>query len=101
MGGDEFALVLPETGWVAATLVARRICDLLEKDAEEPALSVSAGAASFPKDAGTVGTLLYAADGALYAVKDKRPRAVRAAHAADSVIAGPDLGIFEAGTEAE
>jgi diguanylate cyclase (GGDEF)-like protein len=27
-GGDEFALVLPETGWGAATLVARRICDV-------------------------------------------------------------------------
>jgi len=38
---DEFALVLPETGAAAATLVARRICDLLAKDEEEPALSVS------------------------------------------------------------
>src|SRR5229473_5606768 len=28
-GGDEFALVLPETGCAAATLVARRICELL------------------------------------------------------------------------
>jgi diguanylate cyclase (GGDEF)-like protein/PAS domain S-box-containing protein len=86
-GGDEFALVLPETGWVAATLVARRICDLLGEDAEEPALSVSVGVASFPKDAGTIGTLLYAADRALYTMKGKRPTAVRAAHASDSVAA--------------
>jgi diguanylate cyclase (GGDEF)-like protein len=57
-GGDEFAVVLPETGWAAATLVGRRICDLLGKDAEEPALSVSVGLASFPKDAGSIGTLL-------------------------------------------
>jgi diguanylate cyclase (GGDEF)-like protein/PAS domain S-box-containing protein len=79
-GGDEFALVLPETGIAAATLVARRICDLLAKDAEEPALSVSVGVASYPKDADTIGTLIYAADRALYAMKDIRSRAVRAGH---------------------
>jgi diguanylate cyclase (GGDEF)-like protein len=76
-GGDEFALVLPETG-AAATLVARRICDLLAKDAELPRLSVSVGVASCPKDADTIGSLLYAADMALYAMKDKRPRAAQA-----------------------
>jgi diguanylate cyclase (GGDEF)-like protein/PAS domain S-box-containing protein len=78
-GGDEFALVLPETDWAAATLVARRICDLLGKDTEEPALSVSVGLASFPKDAGTIGTLLYAADKSLYQMKAAQPRASRAA----------------------
>jgi two-component system cell cycle response regulator len=71
-GGDEFALVLPETGAAAATLVAGRICDLLAKDAEEPALSVSVGIASYPKDAESIGTLLYAADRALYAMKGKQ-----------------------------
>jgi diguanylate cyclase (GGDEF)-like protein/PAS domain S-box-containing protein len=76
-GGDEFALVLPETGVAAATLVARRICDLLAKDAEEPALSVSVGVASYPKDANTIGTLLFAADRALYAMKDKQSKAAR------------------------
>jgi diguanylate cyclase (GGDEF)-like protein/PAS domain S-box-containing protein len=75
--GDEFALVLPETGVGAATLVALRICDLLAKNAEEPRLSVSVGAASYPKDADTIGTLLYAADKALYAMKDERSRAAR------------------------
>jgi diguanylate cyclase (GGDEF)-like protein len=84
-GGDEFALVLPETGVAAATLVARRICDLLAKDNEEPMLSVSIGIASYPKDANSIATLLYAADRALYAMKDKRPRAARAAHASDSL----------------
>jgi diguanylate cyclase (GGDEF)-like protein/PAS domain S-box-containing protein len=80
-GGDEFALVLPETGAAAATLVARRICDLLAKDAEEPTLSVSVGVASYPKDADTLGTLLYAADRALYAMKEKQPpSAARAGH---------------------
>jgi diguanylate cyclase (GGDEF)-like protein/PAS domain S-box-containing protein len=79
-GGDEFAVVLPETGASAATLVARRICDLLAKDKEEPMLSVSAGVASYPKDADTIGTLLYAADKALYEMKDERSRAARAGH---------------------
>jgi diguanylate cyclase (GGDEF)-like protein/PAS domain S-box-containing protein len=77
-GGDEFALVLPETSVAAATLVARRICDLLAKDAEEPALSVSIGVASYPKDADGIGTLLFAADRGLYAMKDKRSTAARA-----------------------
>ena len=59
-------------------MVARRVCDLLGKDAEEPALSVSVGLATYPTDAGTIGTLLYAADMALYAMKDKQTRAARA-----------------------
>lgn len=83
-GGDEFALVLPETGIAAATLVGRRIYDLVAKDAEEPRLSVSFGIASYPKDADAIGTLLYAADRALYAMKNKRPRAARAVHAPES-----------------
>ena len=81
-GGDEFALVLPETGSAAATLVARRICELLANDTEEPSLSVSVGVACFPDDADSIGTLLYVADRALYEMKDKRPRAARAGHGA-------------------
>jgi diguanylate cyclase (GGDEF)-like protein/PAS domain S-box-containing protein len=81
-GGDEFALVLPETGAAAATLVARRICELLANDAEEPSLSVCIGVASYPKDAETIGTLLYAADRALYAMKNKRSKTARGGNAA-------------------
>jgi GGDEF domain-containing protein len=58
--------------------VARRICELLAKDSEEPALSVSVGVASYPKDAENVGTLLYAADRFLYAIKEQRSKATRA-----------------------
>ena len=71
-GGDEFALVLPETGAAAAALVGQRICDLLVKDTEDPRLSVSVGVAGYPQDAETIGTLLYAADRALYAMKAKK-----------------------------
>jgi diguanylate cyclase (GGDEF)-like protein/PAS domain S-box-containing protein len=76
-GGDEFALVLPETGVDAATSVANRICDLLAKDVEEPLLSVSVGVASYSKDGNSIGNLLYAADRALYAMKGKQPKAAR------------------------
>ncbi|MGB6877402.1 MAG: sensor domain-containing diguanylate cyclase [Candidatus Acidiferrales bacterium] len=76
-GGDEFALVLPETGMAAATLLKRRICELLERETEEPALSVSVGIATYPKDADTIGTLLYAADKALYVMKRKQPKAAQ------------------------
>jgi diguanylate cyclase (GGDEF)-like protein/PAS domain S-box-containing protein len=71
-GGDEFALVLPETGAGAARLVGHRIRELLAKDSEEPALSVSVGVAAYPSDANTIGTLLYAADRALYEMKEKQ-----------------------------
>jgi len=50
-------------------LVAHRICDLAAKDAEEPRLSVSVGVVSYTKDADTIGTMVRAADQALYAIK--------------------------------
>jgi diguanylate cyclase (GGDEF)-like protein/PAS domain S-box-containing protein len=68
-GGDEFALVLPETGIAAATLVAHRICNLAAKDGEEPRLSVSVGVVSYTEGADTIGTMVRAADQALYAMK--------------------------------
>lgn len=80
-GGDEFAVILPETGIVAAALVARRICELLEKDTEEPVLSVSVGIACYPKDADTIGTILYAADKSLYAMKSQKPQTLLRANA--------------------
>jgi diguanylate cyclase (GGDEF)-like protein/PAS domain S-box-containing protein len=68
-GGDEFALVLPETGQVAANLVAQRICESLASDGKEPRLSVSIGVAIYPKDGEKVDFLLSAADAALYSMK--------------------------------
>jgi len=44
-GGDEFAIVLPETLAKDATLVGKRICERLSNDGEEPLLSLSMGVA--------------------------------------------------------
>jgi len=71
-GGDEFALVLPETGEKAALSVARRICENLAHDQKRPKLSVSVGTATYPSDGKTVETLLSAADVALYRMKTRR-----------------------------
>ncbi len=89
-GGDEFALVLPETGLADATLVARRICDLLEGQPSEPALSVSFGIASYPRDAETIGTLLYAADRALYSLKAEKLNSSRPSSTPDSSLSALD-----------
>jgi diguanylate cyclase (GGDEF)-like protein/PAS domain S-box-containing protein len=68
-GGDEFAIVLPETGAHDAALVRKRICDRLSSDREEPLLSVSVGMAVYPEDGATIDTLFQAADRALYEMK--------------------------------
>jgi diguanylate cyclase (GGDEF)-like protein len=70
-GGDEFALVLPETGQIPANSVARRICDHLANDGKLPELSVSVGVAIYPNDGEKLDVLLGSADAALYAMKLK------------------------------
>jgi diguanylate cyclase (GGDEF)-like protein/PAS domain S-box-containing protein len=68
-GGDEFAIVLPETCAKDAALVGKRICERLNSDHEEPLLSVSLGMAVFPEDGATTDALLKSADRALYRMK--------------------------------
>jgi diguanylate cyclase (GGDEF)-like protein len=71
-GGDEFALVLPETNAEAATQVARRICESVANEGNGPKISVSVGIAVYPQDGETIETLLSQADSALYAMKQQR-----------------------------
>jgi len=71
-GGDEFALVLPETGDAAAWHVARRVADRVAADGEQPPLSVSVGVAVHPRDGATLEALLNAADRSLYDSKARR-----------------------------
>jgi diguanylate cyclase (GGDEF)-like protein len=68
-GGDEFAVVLPETAGAGAGHLARRIADRLATDTEAPRLSVSIGLAVYPRDGLAAELLLSAADRRLYEVK--------------------------------
>jgi diguanylate cyclase (GGDEF)-like protein len=71
-GGDEFALVLPETNAEAAKLVAERICESVASDGKGPRLSVSVGIAVYPQNGETIESLLSQADSALYSMKRER-----------------------------
>jgi diguanylate cyclase (GGDEF)-like protein len=68
-GGDEFALVLPESSFASATRVAQRISQRLAEDVEVPTLSISVGVAEYPRDGSTIESLLSVADRALYEAK--------------------------------
>jgi diguanylate cyclase (GGDEF)-like protein len=68
-GGDEFAVVLPETGAEGGQVVLNRISDRLAADTDKPTLSISGGIAEFPRDGDTPTLLLRSADKALYDAK--------------------------------
>jgi diguanylate cyclase (GGDEF)-like protein len=65
-GGDEFAIVLPETPEAGGYIVLRRIGERLAAAENEPKLSVSGGVAIFPRDGASPTQLLRAADRVLY-----------------------------------
>jgi diguanylate cyclase (GGDEF)-like protein len=69
-GGDEFALVLPESDEAAARSVAVRVSELLSTDGEAPSVTVSSGCAVYPRDGTTLAALLAVADRAQYVVKE-------------------------------
>jgi diguanylate cyclase (GGDEF)-like protein len=72
-GGDEFALVLPETSAQGAAEAALRICDHVAHDGERPPISISTGFAIYPQDGETIEKLLSVADRALYRMKRHNP----------------------------
>ena len=76
-GGDEFAVVLPETTAEAARVVASRIHDQLARDNEQPRLSVSIGVADYPEGGQTIEDLLRTADRELYGVKNEVGKALQ------------------------
>jgi diguanylate cyclase (GGDEF)-like protein len=75
-GGDEFALILPDTGSEGAAAVGERIRDrvdahaFLESDGLKIHLTVSVGVATLPDVAASAEGLIQAADEAMYHVKD-------------------------------
>ena len=72
-GGDEFALLLPETKVDGAQQVARRICVQVAGDGEAPPISVSFGIAVYPEDGRNIEEVFGKADAALYLMKGRRP----------------------------
>ncbi len=81
-GGDEFAVLLPETNAEEANLVAQRICEKVANDGNGPRLSVSAGVAVYPQNGETIETLLREADSALYSMKQQKTLAAESRHTA-------------------
>lgn len=77
-GGDEFVLVLPETGAEAALEVILRITERVAQDQEKPPISAGVGVAIYPQDGETIDALLAAADQGLYRVKRRTPRKLAA-----------------------
>ena len=65
-GGEEFAIILPDTNRQDAGHIAERLRDAVEK-ANLPTLSI--GVASYPEDAKDKQELIELADGALYKAK--------------------------------
>ncbi|MDI1292532.1 MAG: bifunctional diguanylate cyclase/phosphodiesterase [Methylobacter sp.] len=76
IGGDEFAIILTETGPKGARVVAEKIGKALRELAITSAqgnrfhLTVSIGVSSYPVDGLTIDTLLEGVDAAMYKAKD-------------------------------
>jgi diguanylate cyclase (GGDEF)-like protein len=84
-GGDEFALVLPDTGSDGAVFVGERIREkiaawsFLRGDGLSISLTVSIGVATLPDAAATAEQLIQAADEAMYAVKERGKNGIHVA----------------------
>jgi diguanylate cyclase (GGDEF)-like protein/PAS domain S-box-containing protein len=81
IGGDRFVVLQPRVRDRAeAARVAHRLCDAVGEpfriDGTEHRLSLSAGIAFFPQDAGDADALLRRADAALYRVKTRGRNAI-------------------------
>src|SRR5204862_3820773 len=73
-GGDEFALVLPETEQDEAERVVQRIHTVMAEDKEQPPLSANIGISIYRGDGERIERLLSEADEHPYAEKAKRNR---------------------------
>jgi two-component system cell cycle response regulator len=69
-GDDKIAIILPESGAIAADTVEHRICERVSMNVEEPLLSVNVGAAVYPRDGYTLDALFQTALGALCVKKE-------------------------------
>jgi diguanylate cyclase (GGDEF)-like protein len=84
-GGDEFAVILPDTGSEGAVAVAERVRErifahaFLDIDSLDIHLTASVGVATLPDVAASAEELIKAADVAMYRVKDSGKNGVRLA----------------------
>jgi diguanylate cyclase (GGDEF)-like protein len=82
-GGEELAVILPETDEEGARTVAERIRGTVEDSVtttpqgDTVHVTVSIGLAVFPRDGDTAASLIHAADQALYAAKQEGRNLVR------------------------
>jgi diguanylate cyclase (GGDEF)-like protein len=84
-GGDEFAIILPDTGWEGAFAVGARVRDkiaayrFLAGDGLDVHLTASVGVATLPDVAASAEELVQAADKAMYQVKESGKNGIQAA----------------------
>lgn len=89
-GGDEFSVILPDTGREGAVSVAERIldrigaCQFLASDGLSIHLTASIGVATLPDVAASAEELIRAADVAMYRVKDAGKNGIHIAQEASA-----------------
>ncbi|MFK7988960.1 MAG: GGDEF domain-containing protein [Sandaracinaceae bacterium] len=73
LGGDELAILLPDTGLAGAERVANRVCEAIERErVRNQPLRVSLGIAVAGPDGDDEGAVLAAADNRMYEQKRRR-----------------------------
>ena len=73
-GGDEFAVILPDSNAEGAQNLARRLASRLAHDGTIPSISFSYGVSVYPGDGKTLHQLLAVADHSLYEMKKSKRR---------------------------
>ncbi len=101
-GGDEFCIVLPNSGLREGIMIARRVLDVCRRDAEgcvgpDIPVAVSIGIAQWTEDVGGFpDKLIAAADQALYAAKKEGKNRYAAYDSAPSLVPGSDAAAMAA-----
>ncbi|HJZ22424.1 MAG TPA: GGDEF domain-containing protein, partial [Bradyrhizobium sp.] len=93
LGGEEFAVLLPETGEAAARTVAERLCQMVRECSpsageEKISVTVSIGVATATLSMSGIGALMKRADAAMYEAKRSGRDRVVAAQVAPVEIVG-------------